>query len=94
MSYYYDEDEEMTPRQKKIEAIFDEMRLRAPKMCRNCDHLVIGAEDNRFDHEFGTGGEIEYFPKCDVTNEEVFDIDIEDEECEIRQKEGRYERAS
>jgi len=75
-------------RELKADAMLDLVRRDAPESCRNCDHLVVGVEDNRFDHEFGVSGEIDYFPKCDVTNEEVFFVPVLDgEECEIKKQE-------
>lgn len=82
-----DYDRDTLRRELAQEAMLDTMRRKAPVCCRDCDHLVIGVEDNRFDHEFGVSGEIEYFPKCDVLNEEVFIAPMLDEECQVKIRE-------
>ena len=60
-------------RELYADAALDRIRDQAPARCRNCDHLAIGAYDGRFNHEFGTSGEITYYPKCMMTGEEPDD---------------------
>lgn len=82
-----EEDRWQLRRELAHDAMLDRVRKQAPECCRDCDNLVIGVEDNRFDHEFGVSGEIEYFPKCSVLNEEVFIAPMLDEECAVKIRE-------
>ena len=84
---YDNYDRDTLRRELAQEAMLDTVRRKAPECCRTCDNLVVGVEDNRFDHEFGVSGEIEYFPKCDILNEEVFIAPMLDEECEVKIRE-------
>ena len=79
---YDNYDRDTLRRELAQEAMLDTVRRKAPVCCRNCDNLVIGVEDNRYLDEFGMAGDIDYFPKCALTNEEVFNTEYKDQ-CEL-----------
>lgn len=51
----------------------DDVKVEAPEHCRECEHLTVFYEDNRFDAwgpgTSGTYGDIDAYPGCNLSEE-------------------------